>query len=67
MSCDNQRCMIITWINYVELRFEICLMDELCRVGTLVTTGSGFGVYVKSMVLDLLWDYCLVCLWDING
>ena len=42
-------------------------MDELCRVGTLVTTGSGFGVYVKSMVLDLLWDDCLVCLWDING
>ena len=41
-------------------------MDELCRVGTLVTTGSGFGVYVKSMVLDLLWDYCLVFLWDIN-
>ena len=41
-------------------------MDELCRVGTLVTTGSGFGGYVKSMVLDLLWDYCLVCLWDIN-
>ena len=42
-------------------------MVELCRVGTLVTTGSGFGGYVKSMVLDLLWDYCLVCLWDING
>ena len=42
-------------------------MVELCRVGTLVTTGSGFGGYVKSMVLDLWWDYCLVCLWDING
>ena len=41
-------------------------MVELCRVGTLVTTGSGFGGYVKSMVLDLLWDYCLVCLWDNN-
>ena len=41
-------------------------MVELCRVGTLVTTGSGFGGYVKSMVLDLWWDYCLVCLWDIN-
>ena len=36
-------------------------------MGTLVTTGSGFGGYVKSMVLDLLWDYCLVCLWDNNG
>ena len=36
-------------------------------MGTLVTTGSGFGVLVKSMVLDLLWDYCLVCLWDIFG
>ena len=42
-------------------------MVELCRVGTLVTTGSGFDGYVKSMVLDLLWDYCLVCLWDNNG
>ena len=42
-------------------------MVELCRVGTLVITGSCFSVLVKSMVLDLLWDYCLVCLWNING
>ena len=59
--------MIITWIDYAELWLEIALCNELRRVGTLVTTGSGFGVLVKSMVLDLLWDYCLVCLWDIIG